>query len=476
MWSRRIALASALTLAVGAAAATRPHYGGGLRIGMAERVTSLDPAAREGDRGAGIARMRIMPLLFETLVKQQPDGTLRPGLARYWTSSANFRHWQFWVRSGVNFHDGTALTADLAARSLNGAMADCTARASGEMLVMDCQSPHPALAAELTAPERAIVRRTPNSLEGTGPFVVAQWQPGQRLVISAWEQYWGGRPYLDSIEITFAQPERDQLLALQLGRTDIAELGTGDAARSDIRGQARVASTPPIELMTLNFSRSSRAVADPRIREALSFAADRDAIANKLLQREAQPAASLVPGWISGYGSAFTIAGDASRARELVTEVREPSGAPLPPITLQYDSADALSRLVAERIAVDARAIGLPVQTIGTPGAAPDVTLERIALESLDPAAALIEVASELRLPAPAIADDSLEAVYRAESALLSERWVAPVIFVKRSWAIAARVRNWMLPPDGGWRADELWIANDGVATNAMATHEQERR
>ena len=79
-------------------------------------------------------------------------------------------------------------------------------------------------------------------------------------------------------------------------------------------------------------------------------------------------------------------------------------------------------------------------------------------MSSLDPAAALMQLAAELRLPAPAIGDDSLEAVYRAEYALLNDRWVVPVISVKRSWAVAARVRNWMLPPDGRWHADDIWV------------------
>jgi peptide/nickel transport system substrate-binding protein len=462
-WSRRTALSSALLLAMAAAAATRPHYGGVLRIGIAERIATLDPAEHDGNAGARIARLRITPLIFETLVRQQPDGSLRPGLARYWTSGPNFRRWQFWLRAGVIFHDGVALTPEVAAKSLAGVITDCTARASGEMLVLDCQSPHPALAAELAMPEHAIVRRTAaNTIEGTGPFVVSQWRAGERAVLSAWDEYWGGRPYVDTLEITLGQPERDQLLALQLGRTDVVELAPGEAARAglrtDIRSNARISISPPIELLALNFAHSSKAVADPRVRAAINFLVDRDAIAAKLLQREAQPAATLVPGWISGYGAAFSAAADSQRAGELLAQARQPSGAPLAPITLQYDAADPLSRLIAERIAVDAREIGLPLQTAGAPGGAADVVLEHLAISSLDPAAALMQVAAELRLPAPAIADDALESVYRAESALLNDRWVVPVVFVKRSWAVAPRVRNWMLPPDGRWHADDLWV------------------
>ena len=471
MWSRRTALGSALLLAIAAAAATRPHYGGVLRIGIAERIATLDPAEHDGNAAARIARLRITPLIFETLVRQQPDGTLRPGLARSWTTGPNFRRWQFWLRPGVIFHDGTPLTPDIAAKSLTGVITDCTARASGEMLVMDCQSPHPALAAEQAMPEHAIVRRTAtNTIEGTGPFVVSQWRASERAVLSAWDEYWGGRPYVDTLEITLGQPERDQLLALQLGRTDIVELAPGEAARAsgrDIRGDARISSSPPIELLALNFAHNSKVVADARVRAAINLVEDRDAIAAKLLQREAQPAATLVPGWISGYGAAFSAAADSQRAGELLAQARQPSGAPLGPITLQYDATDPLSRLVAERIAVDARELGLPLQTASAPGGAADVVLEHLAISSLDPAAALLQIATELRLPAPAIADDALESVYRAESALLNDHWIVPVVFVKRSWAIAPRVRNWMLPPDGRWHADDIWV---------QASAEEERR
>src|SRR5437588_6083392 len=259
--SQRFALGSVvLLLAAAATAATRPHYGGVLRIGMAERVSILDPAQHEDERMTEIARLRITPLLFETLVREDSDGTLHPALARTWTASANLRRWQFWLRRAVTFHDGTPLTTELAAKALAGLMADCAVRSAGDMLMVECQTPHPALAAELAMPALAIVRRgTAGALEGTGPFLLSQWQPRERLVLSAWEGYWGGRPYVDTVEITLGQPHRDQVLALQLGRSDIVEVPAGEASRIDLGSDARIGTTLPLELMVLVFSRQSKA-------------------------------------------------------------------------------------------------------------------------------------------------------------------------------------------------------------------------
>src|SRR5438046_885415 len=111
----------ALALACVALAATRPHYGGTLRVAMQERITSLDPAQRDD---AGQARWRVTPLIFETL--WTPDG--RPGLALGWGGPDTFRHFEFSLRRDVRFHDGTPLTPELAAKSLSGVIPGCTAR------------------------------------------------------------------------------------------------------------------------------------------------------------------------------------------------------------------------------------------------------------------------------------------------------------------------------------------------------------
>jgi len=120
---RLLAIASLLSFA--APAATRPHYGGTLRVQMKARVTSLDP-------GEFAAQENLVALVFDRLVTLDQSAQPQPALAVSWRHDAEFKRWEFQLRSGVRFHDGSSLTASAAAAALEklGAMSQ------GDLLVL----------------------------------------------------------------------------------------------------------------------------------------------------------------------------------------------------------------------------------------------------------------------------------------------------------------------------------------------------
>jgi peptide/nickel transport system substrate-binding protein len=94
--------------AVSPAAAPRPGPSGTLRVALPTRTISLDPHGADGP-----LRMThvIAQQLFDSLVERSPDArTLHPGLATAWEATDE-RTWEFALRRGVRFHDGTPLTA-----------------------------------------------------------------------------------------------------------------------------------------------------------------------------------------------------------------------------------------------------------------------------------------------------------------------------------------------------------------------------
>src|SRR5918912_4524401 len=255
---------SSLLVALSVHAATRPRYGGTVRVSMHDSISNLDPSVQDANSSSNDAKLRITRLLFDTLVIESPSGTLLPSLSRAWTVDSTFRSWQFIVRSDVHFHDGSRLTPDSVVASLAGRVQGCNLRAAAESVLVQCDAPRPGLAAELAMPRNAIVRHAPGgTLQGTGPFMVAQWRPAQPIILTAVEDYWAGRPYLDAIHILTGQSYRDQDLAFQLDKTDVIELPPG--ARND-----RAATSSPAELLALVFSRSAANVADERVRTVLS--------------------------------------------------------------------------------------------------------------------------------------------------------------------------------------------------------------
>src|SRR5262249_38138325 len=151
--------------------------------------------------------------------------------------------------------------------------------------------------------ENAIVRRD-GKLLGTGPFFVSQWDPAKKLVLAAREDYWGSRPFLDSIEIEGSKNLREQLIALELGRADVIEIAPEQSRRAADDGR-RVAISAPVELMALWFARESRSADESRLREALSLSIDREQMNKVLLRDDGEPAAGLLPQWLSGYEFSF---------------------------------------------------------------------------------------------------------------------------------------------------------------------------
>lgn len=448
---RRIALpllllSSALALCAAAQAATRPRYGGTLRVLMQEGASTLDPGASPSDAGA-----RVSSLVFDTLVALNDTGTPQASLARTWTSDAALRRWQFWLRPGVKFHDGEALTADTAAASLANAIAGCAPHASGDSVIFECEAPQPSLPARLASPAAAIVRRAGGKLLGTGPFTIEQFEPGRRAMLRAFDDAWSGRPYLDGIDFLMGQDYREQALALDAGRADVIELpGT---TREGMRASS------PCELVALAFSPASQAVADERVRQAVSFALDRNTIASVLLQYTAVPANAILPQWLSGYSFLFAQAQDLGRARQLSSEARAAS------FTLAPQSNDPQLRLIAERIALNARDAGFNVQFTADPQRA-DAVLVHVPLGSSDSEAALVNVAAALHRPSPEFRDASLDSAYHVEHGLLAGSWIVPVVHASRAWALSPRVRNWAARRDGQWRLADVWL-DPGAAARA---------
>lgn len=437
---RLLAFSSAALLVWQAQASTRPHYGGTLRVVMHVAINTLDPANTQADR--------LTRLVFDTLVIADDAGRLQPSLARAWSSDATFHRWQLWLRRGVKFHDGELFTPDIAAVSLANFEAGCKTSAVGDSVVFECDAPKPALAAQLALPAAAIVRRTATGkLEGTGPFLMSEWQPGRRAVFTAFEESWAGRPYVDAVEVTLGQGYREQALALQLGRADVADLAPGQAV-----GTGRVSTSAPADLVALVFSPGAASVADPRVRQALSLAIDRVTIAEVLLQKQAQPAGGILPNWITGYEFLFSVPHEVARARHLRGEARATN-----PISIAVSGNDTQLQLIAERIALNARDAGFTVQ-LTTNTAHADAVLAQVELGSVDPEAALANVAAQLHRGAPEFRDDTIDAAQHAERAMLAENWIVPVVHLQRAVGLGAKVRNWFERRDSAWRLDEVWV------------------
>jgi peptide/nickel transport system substrate-binding protein len=410
-----LALSSILTSPV--AGATRPHYGGTLTVELSSPWTSLDPAE---------LHTALFPSVAETLVRLNARGEIEPVLAVTWRVDSGAKRWRLSLRSKVLFHDGEPLTATNAAPALLAALKqhypDILVQAGGQTIVIQSERPMPDLLSELAAQRTAVFRKSDsNPLIGTGPFRVTAWEPGRRLALAAFDDYWGGRPYLDSVAVNFGGGR---------GRADVFDIPVGPARRILPEG-IRTWSSAPFELVALLGTNTQL-----EILQALALSIDRSPIVNVLAQKRGEPAFGLLPQWMSGYAFLFPSAPDIARAKQLAAPLRVGN------LSLSYPANDSFLRSVAERLALNARDAGINLQ----PTAAQNGNLRLVSwpLESNDAAAELARLAGLLGMSDRASSLDASkpESLYQVERALLEDRRVIPLVYLPETYGIAPRVHQ----------------------------------
>jgi len=161
------------------------------------------------------------------------------------------------------------------------------------------------------------------------------------------------------------------------------------------------------------------------------------------LQKQGAPAGAILPQWLSGYAFLFPSARDLDRARQLA------SGAA--PVTLAYNPTDATARLVAERIAVNAREAGLVVRPAAEgPPAAARILRSRVATPDLGQGLSLVATGASVGSP---------ESAYAAERALLQDHRIVPLFHLPEIYGLGPRVRGWAPSRWGSWKLDSVWLA-----------------
>jgi ABC-type transport system substrate-binding protein len=417
------------TIVTAAQARTRPRYGGTLRVETSGPLWDVNGTARA--------------LTTETLTHLDELGAVQPWLAVKWESQNRNKRWLLTIRPGVKFHDGTALTAASVAEILKGC-AGCpwrTVQTAGEAVVFEFDAPEPLFPAELATTRFGIAKPGANGAPiGTGPLKVDHATANSAALV-AFDNYWNGRGYVGSVEVTSGRTHRDQSLDLGVGRTDVAEFPAEQIKRAQ-QNHLRVIVSRNDELIVLVMNKASASIQKTDVRRAIEESIDRASLLNFIFQRQGEVTGSLLPNWITGYGPLFSTAQDLERAREYGNQAGR-----IATLTLTYDAADPSMQLVGERIALSARDAGITIRTVPAP-AHWDLTLVRIRLRCYQPSVALEALVSELGVEHKSPDDVTTDSLYQREKELLDPGFLVPLLYVPHAFAASDRVRDWKL--DGG--------------------------
>jgi ABC-type transport system substrate-binding protein len=296
---------------------------------------------------------------------------------------------------------------------------------------------------------------------------------------------------VDGIDVALGVPSLRAMFDLQLGKADLIELAPDLVPRAK-QSDLSIWTSEPLVLYGLRFDDAQSAPSDIHLREALALSLDRGTMANVLLQKQAEPAAALLPQWLSGYAFLFSVETDLERAKELRRSLPANEAAGGEPLRLHVDPAGDLAKLLGERVAVNAREVSILLQVISKPvsraGATPapepepasGVHLFAWHYSSLSPRAELDSMFAAYNLMEPSevnVTGNHHEQLYERERRVLGEWRVLPLVTEAESVGLGPAVRDWMPSRWGEWHLADVWLelaepaATD--ASNAAKTEAQ---
>lgn len=352
MTSRLAILALGTALTIGAA---QPSLAKGvLRYGMAAQdVGTMDP-----HRATTTPDKPISGWLFNGLVRFKPGsddiGALEPDLAESWTSNAEGTQWTFKLRSGVKFHHGYGeLSADDVVFSLKRASTANTSAFAADYRAIDTieavdpltvkitlKQPIPSLlglvanyhggniVSKKAAEERGATFAT--RPVGTGPFMVREYVPQERVSFVAHSGYFRGAPKLDGIEYRYIPSDSSRDLALRSGELDVSYGRQDDQWIKATRATKGVSVDimRPAELQQFHLNTKSAPLDNLKVRQAVAIALNRAEYVQFIGDSLAQPAGSVVPAGNLGWDGSTPIYGEgnAAAARKLLAEAGFPDG------------------------------------------------------------------------------------------------------------------------------------------------------
>lgn len=412
-WLRlKLALGLFLALQGPAPAAARD-----LTIGLASAVTAIDPHYHF--TGANMSMSRHF---FDPLIIQDEDRRLRPGLAVSW-QAIDAKTWEFRLRAGVKFHDGSDFTAEDVKYTLwravnvpnNPGSFEVYIRNVKEAVIVDrhtirlmTERPYPQLPGDMSTfgiiSHRVAAFATTKdfasgkAMIGTGPFRFVEWVPGDRLVAARNEDYWGNRPAWDRITFRYLTNNASRLAALLSGGVDVIEqVPSTDIPAIRQRGDLAFFQKVGNRIIHLQLDQhrdvspyitdkagkplDRNPLRDVRVRQAISKAINRPALAERTLNGAGIPAGQVMPDGYFGTSSRIKAdAYDPQGATRLLAEAGYPDGFAIvlhgPNDAYEQDEqiCMAIAQMLA-RIGIVAKVETMPRSVLGKRSAALDTSM-----------------------------------------------------------------------------------------------------
>lgn len=306
---------------------------------------NLDPANAESNPSEAVNRM-----MYENIAKFDPKLKIVPGLATKWEQSKDGFTWTFYLRKGVKFHDGTPFNAEAvkvffermigpekpSRAGLYVPFVNSVEIVDDYTVKINLKTPFAFFLNNLAHSASGII--SPTALKtygkdisrravGTGPFKFVEWVHGDHLTMVRNDDYWGGKAYLDKIVVKTVKEDSARVMMLQSGDAQlIVRIPSEDIPRLEKDPNIKLDSTETLRVLYIGINCSKKPFTDVRVRQALNYAVDKEAIVKSLYQGRALVSAGIVPPLATGFFSVKGYPYDPEKAKKLLAEAGYPKG------------------------------------------------------------------------------------------------------------------------------------------------------
>lgn len=343
-WRRSALVAAALatTLALGACGGGGSGSGGTnghLAVGVPVKILSVDPQGTQiGER----TTQMVVQHVFDPLVGRGKDGPT-PMLAESW-ENPDPNTWVFKLRQGVKFQDGSELTSADVKASLDRLFQAKTPLSPLWATVASVEATDPGtVTIKTSAPTGALLTNlslafvakkgqlTSPDLQtkpiGTGPFKLTEFRSGERTVLTANPDYWGGKPKLGELELREIPEVAGRLTALQSGEIDLTyDLPPDQLSQVKKYDDVTVQAVPSYNFYFIWFNNGRKPFDNPKVRQALWHSVNFKKIQQELYGESATVAEGPVPKAAFGSTKLPPYEYDPEKAKALLAEAGYPNG------------------------------------------------------------------------------------------------------------------------------------------------------
>ncbi len=322
---------------------------GTLRVALTGMPNSLD-LCYGADRNASNVGWR----LYNSLVVVDDDGNMQPALAESWTISPDGKEYTMKLRQGVKFHNGEPFNADAVIFSWKRGTDDKVTwrkkwdivksidKIDDHTIKLHLENPYPLLLRQISyfwniVPPGYLKEVGEDGFAshpvGTGPFRFVEWKKGDRIVYEANPDYWeAGKPKVQKLVFRPIAESTTRVAAMQTGEIDIiSRISAEEAAALQTDPKVKVIKYPVDRVFYIAFNNlttgKGKPTEDKRVRQAMNYAVDIDAIIDALFNGNGMPLTGfLVPTNFAYDKSLKPFGYDPDKARELLKQAGYPNG------------------------------------------------------------------------------------------------------------------------------------------------------